>query len=271
MIRAAALGGLTLLVGLTASCGTRAPSTPEAWIDSCFETLDGRGATARFKMWLTVQSSEASMQLERRGEASLRSAALFRIQAESELALQLPGQDLQRGMTQDLQVGDGEVRWLELARPDGRPPRVQELPLDGARPSEQAGETESYPAPVDLDPIALLRLYTEHCSWTEEFASEPRYVVLLGTDTPALRQEVARLGSAFEPTRVRLTLDRDTALPIDLSILEQGYASEGSAPTPGELSTLKIRYMAWTIGTVDALQFSYAPPTPTPSEESDGS
>ena len=48
-------------------------------------------------------------------------------------------------------------------------------------------------------------------------------------------------------------------------------SSEGSAPPPGELSTLKIRYMAWTIGTVDALQFSYAPPTPTPSEESDGS
>lgn len=243
------LGLLLAVLGL-AACGTRAPSSPSAWLSASLELVDGRDTSARFRMWIEIQRKDEDtealtrMKLERRGDASSRSASLFHIEAETQAELLVNGELISSGMIRDTQIGDGSTRWLQMARPDGQPPAVQAHALDGAA-RESSDPLTQTAAPIDLDPLGLLRLYAEYAEWVEELASEKRYVVLMGTLTPELRTEITRLGSGYLPERIRLSLDRDSALPIELEIIDDGH--DQADPPTGFAGKLKIRYLAWTI------------------------
>ena len=243
--------GCVLGVFALAACGTRAPSSPTAWLNASIDLVDGRDTSARFRMWIELQRLDGEqgpvrrMQLERRGDASSRDAGRFHIEAETQAELFLDGELISSGMIRDTQIGDGETRWLSIARPDGQLPALRAHALDGAA-GDAADPLTQTAAPIDLDPLSLLRLYAKHADWVEELASEKRYVMLIGSMTDALDSEIKRRGSGYLPDRIRLSLDRDSALPIELEIIADGHdrAESGSA------GKLKIRYLAWT---VDAL------------------
>ena len=248
MRRLLSLGLLLAALGL-AACGTRAPSSPSAWLAASLDLVDGRDTSTRFRMWMEIQRTDEAgsitrMQLERRGDASSRSASEFHIEAETQAELIVNGELVSSGMIRDTQIGDGSTRWLQMARPDGQPPSVLAHALDGAAREGTDALTQTA-APIDLDPLGLLRLYAEHAEWVEELASEKRYVVLMGTLTEELRSEIQRLGSAYLPERIRLSLDRDSALPIELEIIDDGH--DQADPPTGYAGKLKIRYLAWTI------------------------
>lgn len=257
--------GLALAVLALAACGTRAPSSPSAWLNASLDLVDGRDTSARFQMWIELQRQDGEagpsrrMQLVRRGDASSRDAGRFRIEAETQAELYVDGELVSSGMIRDTQLGDGEQRWLSIARPDGKLPAVLAHALDGAAGGDADPLTQTA-APIDLDPLGLLRLYAEHASWVEELASEKRYVVLIGSMTEELSAEIERLGSGYLPERIRLSLDRDSALPIELEIIGDGHDRAAS----GSAGKLKIRYLAWT---VDALADSlFTTPQTAPSD-----
>lgn len=263
------LGVLLAVLGLS-SCGTRAPSSPSSWLSTSLDLVDGRDTSARFRMWIELEREEdgiaTRLQLERRGDASSRDALRFRIEAETQADLYVNRELVSSGMIRDTQIGDGTQRWLSIARPDGQAPAVLAQALDGAAGARDDPLTQSA-APIDLDPLALFRLYAEYADWVEELASEKRYVVLIGSMTEQLDAEITRLGSGYRPRQIRLSLDRDSALPIELEILDDGHDRDALAPeSNGEFRTarsagkLKIRYLAWTIDTLADSQFT-APPT----------
>lgn len=241
-----------------AGCGTRAPQTPQAWLDQCFNQLESTDVNARFRMWLSFQSAQETEQafhlaMERRGSIQYRNASYFRMEAETSMQDRARDSEQPIQIVRDLQVGDGSHRWVRTSLPDGSQPIVLKLPVDGAR--TQAASVGA--APCDLDPIALLRLCAEHAEYEEVLASEKRYVLLVGTALPSMREEAARLGSGFLPQQIRITLDRDTALPIELEVLRE-LPREDPAQA---LATLKIRYLAWTVAPIPQDQFSFDPPS----------
>lgn len=263
------LGALLVVLGVSA-CGTRAPSSPGSWLSASLDVVDGRDTSARFRMWIQLEREEdgiaTRLQLERRGEASSRDIGRFRIEAETQADLYVNDELVSSGMIRDTQIGDGEQRWLSIARPDGQPPAVLAHALDGAVGEQDDPLTQSA-APIDLDPLALLRLYAEYADWVEELASEKRYVVLIGSMTEELDAEIARLGSGYRPREIRLSLDRDSALPIELEIIDDGHdqgdeeRAKQKKPTVAMIAgKLKIRYLAWTIDSIADSQFT-APAT----------
>lgn len=242
--------GLLMAVLSLAACGTRAPSNPSAWLSTSLDLIDGRDTSTRFRMWIEIQRMDTDtgaltrMKLARQGDASSRSASLFHIEAETQAELLVDGELVSSGMIRDTQIGDGRTRWLQMESPDSQPPAVQAHALDGAG-QEKSDPLTRAAAPIDLDPLGLLRLYAQQAEWAEEPASEKRYVVLIGTLTPELRDEITRLGSGYLPERIRLSLDRDTGLPIELEIVDDGHDQPG--PPTGLAGKLKIRYLGWTI------------------------
>jgi hypothetical protein len=247
------------LVG--AGCGTRAPSTPSAWLDRCFEQLENKDVQARFRMWLDFQSQPGAeptlhLSLERRGSIQYRNDSLFRMEADTNFIDRIQREPVPTQIVRDLQVGDGQNRWVRTSLPDGSRPIVLKLPIDGARSASAAGPSAGA-APCDLDPIALLRLCAEHADYRELLASEKRYVVLVGTARASMQTEAKRLGSGFLPQEIRITLDRDTALPIELEVLRESPSTDANRP----LGSLKIRYLAWTVAPIADELFVFTPPS----------
>jgi hypothetical protein len=141
--------------------------------------------------------------------------------------------------------------------PDGSQPTVLKLPVDGARGGNTANSSIGA-APCDLDPIALLRLCIEHADYKELLASEKRYVVLVGMARESMRTEAKRLGSGYLPQEIRITLDRDTALPIEVEMLREFPPEDPNRP----LGSFKVRYLAWTVAPIANEMFRFTPPTP---------
>jgi outer membrane lipoprotein-sorting protein len=256
-----------VLLGVVLSsvaCGTRAPSSPSAWLERCFEQLESKDVQARFRMWLDFQSQADTeptidISLERRGSIQYRNDGYFRMEADTSFIDRAQGEAVPTQIVRDLQVGDGENRWVRTSFPDGSQPIILKLPLDGARTSGESGRSVGA-APCDLDPIALLRLCSDHAEYQEVLASEKRYVVLVGTALPSMQKEARRLGSGFLPKEIRITLDRDTALPIELEILREAESPDARRP----LGSLTIRYLAWTVAPIADDFFTFTPP---PSSE----
>ena len=243
-----------------AGCGTRAPSSPSAWLDRCFEQLESKDVQARFRMWLDFQSPAGAepalhLSLERRGSIQYRDDSMFRMEADTSFIDRIRQDQVPTQIVRDLQVGDGENRWVRTSLPDGSRPIVLKLPIDGARATSATNQAVGA-APCDLDPIALLRLCADHADYQELLASEKRYVVLVGTARESMRTEAKRLGSGFLPQEIRITLDRDTALPIELEVLREFSTQDASRP----LGSLKIRYLAWTVAPIANELFVFTPP-----------
>lgn len=251
---------------LGAGCGTRAPGSPSAWLDRCFEQLESKDVQARFRMWLDFQSPAGvepamHLSLERRGAIQYRDAARFRMEADTSfIDRSQPGQTPTQ-IVRDLQVGDGQNRWVRTSLPDGSQPMILKLPVDGARGPAEAGQSVGA-APCDLDPIALLRMCAEHADYEELLASEKRYVVLVGTARESMKTEAARLGSGYRPLEIRITLDRDTALPIEVEVLREFSLPESNRP----LGALKIRYLAWTVAPIADELLAFTPPKPSAND-----
>ena len=255
----AMLTGMLVCIG----CGTRAPSTPSAWLDRCFEQLESKDVQARFRMWLDFQSQVGAkpamhLSLERRGSIQYRNDAQFRMEADTSFMDRVQREQSPTQIVRDLQVGDGKNRWVRTSFPDGSQPIVLKLPLDGAREASASGQSVGA-APCDLDPVALLRLCAEHADYQELLASEKRYVVLVGTARPSMQVEAERLGSGFRPQEIRITLDRDAALPIELEVLREAASTDVLRP----LASLKIRYLAWTVAPIADELFVFTPPEPS--------
>ena len=251
---------LLAAVLMSAGCGTRAPNSPSAWLDRCFEQLESKDVQARFRMWLDFQSQPGAepalhLSLERRGSIQYRDASQFRMEADTSFIDRSSQGNAPTQIVRDLQVGDGQNRWVRTSLPDGSRPIVLKLPVDGAR----AAGASVGAAPCDLDPIALLRLCAEHADYQELLASEKRYVVLVGTARESMKSEAARLGSGFLPQEIRITLDRDTALPIEVEVLREFADSDANRP----LASLKIRYLAWTVAPIADELLVFTPPTPS--------
>jgi hypothetical protein len=217
-------------------------------------------------MWLDFRSQadvepKMDLRLERRGSIQYRSDALFRMEADTSFLDREQAGRVPTQIVRDLQVGDGKNRWVRTSFPDGSQPIILKLPLDGARKASESGRSVGA-APCDLDPIALLRMCTDHAEYQELLASEKRYVVLVGTALPSMQVEAQRLGSGFLPQEIRITLDRDTALPIELEILREATSPDAHRP----LGSLKIRYLAWTVAPIADELFVFTPPTPSGDE-----
>lgn len=264
--RRTALLALLALALLSLGCGTRAPSSPSAWLDRCFEQLESKDVQARFRMWLDFTSqpdaeSPLHLSLERRGSIQYRDASQFRMEADTSFIDRGSQGKVPTQIVRDLQVGDGQNRWVRTSLPDGSRPIVLKLPVDGARSSSAAGSPVGA-APCDLDPIALLRLCAEHADYQELLASEKRYVVLVGNARESMKAEAARLGSGFLPQEIRITLDRDTALPIEVEVLREFASNDPNRP----LASLKIRYLAWTVAPIADEYLVFTPPAPSADE-----
>lgn len=236
------------LVLAFAACGTRAPSSPKAWITLAESHWLEKGVEVRFqsKMSFRDEAEEQLISADHRGNFQMDGAGRVAIEAETLLTVDPDDAAEVKSVLRNRQVADGEALWVETEYPNGRT-LVTRRPLRRSQPAERAANRLST---FDIDPLSMWSFATAHATFVEELASEKRYVILIGTLEPSrVDPLLEEAGTAFRPRKIRLALDRDSGLPIELELLEDG----GGA-------FLRVRYQSWRVGELPVETFRYTPP-----------